>query len=153
MKYKKILVPYDGSKFSQSALGHAMDLAKISNSQLFLLNVIQEIYLPPQFDFGRGGTGKSSREYIKEMYHGMRILALKMLEGKKNECEKEGIYCNIGTALGNVANKIIDFSKEKDIDLIVIGTRGLGGFSRIKAIGSVARKVSEHAPCPVLLVH
>ena len=153
MKYKKILVPYDGSKFSQNALRHAMDLAKISkDSQLFLLNVIQEIYFPASFEFGRSAK-KSSRELLKEIYHDMRISALKKLEEKKSDCEKEGIDCKINTALGNTADKIIEFVKEKEIDLVVIGSKGLGGISRIMAIGSVARKVSEHSPCPVLLIH
>lgn len=154
MKYKKILVPYDGSKFSQNALRHAMDMAKMSeDSHLFLLNVIQEVYLPVNFDFGRSGSEKSSREILKEMYHSMKTSTLKMLEEKKNNCEKEGIDCKISTALGNTANRIIEFAKENEIDLIVMGSRGLSGISRIKAIGSVARKVSEHSPCPVLLIH
>src|SRR3989344_4694048 len=123
MKYKKILVPYDGSKFSQNALRHAMDLAKTSkDSKLFLLHIIQEISLPPSFDYGVHISEKTSREYIKEIYYNMKISALKMLE-------------------------------EKEIDLVVIGSKGLGGISRIMAIGSVARKVSEHSPCPVLLIH
>jgi nucleotide-binding universal stress UspA family protein len=87
------------------------------------------------------------------MYHGMRISALKMLDEKKNECQKDGIDCKTGTALGNTANKILEFAKEKEIDLIVIGTRGLGGLSKLRALGSVARKVSEHSSCPVLLIH
>jgi len=154
MKYKKILVPYDGSKFSQNALRHAMDLAKTSkDSKLFLLHIIQEISLPPSFDYGVHISEKTSREYIKEIYYNMKISALKMLEVKKNDCEKERIDCKINTALGNTADKIIEFAKEKEIDLVVIGSKGLGGISRIMAIGSVARKVSEHSPCPVLLIH
>ena len=154
MKYKKILVPYDGSKFSQKALRHAMDLATVSKgSQLFLLHVIQEISLPPSFEYGVHISEKTSREYIKEIYYKMKTSALKMLEAKKSDCEKEGIDCKINTALGNTANKIIAFAKENEIELIVIGSKGLGRISRIMAIGSVARKVSEHSPCPVLLIH
>jgi len=107
-----------------------MDLAKISkDSQLFLLNVIQEMYLPSNFDFGRSTSKKSSRELLKEMYHDMKISALKTLEEKKSDCEKEGIDCKVSTMLGNTANKIIEFAKEKEIDLIVMGSKGLSGIS------------------------
>lgn len=47
MMYKTILVPYDGSKPSERALKHAVNLAKSMDSIILLLNVIPEIILPP----------------------------------------------------------------------------------------------------------
>jgi nucleotide-binding universal stress UspA family protein len=43
--------------------------------------------------------------------------------------------------------------EDNEVDLVVMGSRRLKGASRIKALGSVARKVSEIAECPVLIVH
>jgi nucleotide-binding universal stress UspA family protein len=48
----------------------------------------------------------------------------------------------------------VKFAKENEVDLIVMGSRRLEGVSKIVvALGSVARKVSERAFCPVMLVH
>jgi nucleotide-binding universal stress UspA family protein len=54
--------------------------------------------------------------------------------------------------IGYTADKIIEFANEEQVDLIIMGTTGLIGISRIKALGSVARVVSEMAKCPVMLV-
>jgi nucleotide-binding universal stress UspA family protein len=54
---------------------------------------------------------------------------------------------------GSAAEQILRFAKNNHIDLIVMATRRFRGVYRIKALGSVARKVSELAECPVLLIH
>jgi nucleotide-binding universal stress UspA family protein len=46
----------------------------------------------------------------------------------------------------------MEMATEENVDLIVIWTTGLKGVSKIKALGSVARNVSERAKCPVMLV-
>ena len=51
----------------------------------------------------------------------------------------------------SVTGAIIDYAANKDIDLIVIGTRGRTGLKRF-LLGSVANAVVQHAHCPVLLV-
>ena len=47
----------------------------------------------------------------------------------------------------------IDFANKAKSDLIIIGSPGLDGFSKIKALGSVSRMVSERAKCPVMIIH
>ena len=54
--------------------------------------------------------------------------------------------------IGNPSEEIIKFANDEKIELIVMGTTGLGGLSKIVS-GSVARNVSEKAKCPVMLVH
>ena len=54
---------------------------------------------------------------------------------------------------GYTAEKIIEVENTKKFDLIVIGGVGLNGLSKVKALGSVSRNVSERAGCPVLIVH
>ena len=54
---------------------------------------------------------------------------------------------------GSAAEQIVRFAKNNKIDIIVMGSRRLKGILKIKALGSVARKVSEQAVCPVLLIH
>jgi nucleotide-binding universal stress UspA family protein len=53
----------------------------------------------------------------------------------------------------SIAENIIKFSNKENIDLIVIGNIGLGGISKVMALGSVSRKVCEMSSCPFLIVH
>ncbi|MDE1862199.1 MAG: universal stress protein [Thaumarchaeota archaeon] len=48
---------------------------------------------------------------------------------------------------------ILDFLKRDKIDLVVMGSQGLRGIRRLKALGSVSLRVLENAECPVLIVH
>ena len=54
--------------------------------------------------------------------------------------------------MGQPAEQILRFVKNNEIDMIVMGSHRLKGLSKIKALGSVTRKVSESAECPVLIV-
>ena len=170
--YNKILVPYDGSKPSDNALSHAIRIANMgkissadnSNVQVILMHVIQEIPIPASF----GTTGHTNlvssitgdkitlREHIKELYQEMKSDATKMLDEKvkkyqnvKGEGEKVTIRTKV--LIGSITDKIIEFANQEKVDLIIMGTTGLGGFAKI-LLGSVARSVSEKAKCPVMLV-
>ena len=55
--------------------------------------------------------------------------------------------------MDNPPEKIIDFANSEKVDLIVIGGVGLSRLSKVKALGSVSRSVSEIAGCPLLIVH
>ena len=55
---------------------------------------------------------------------------------------------------GDIAEKILEYSHAEKVDMIVMGSGNrLKGISKIKALGSVTRKVSELADCPVLIIH
>lgn len=54
---------------------------------------------------------------------------------------------------GNPIEAILEYSRAKKIDLIIIGSQGLKGIERLKALGSTSRRVSELAKCPVMIVH
>jgi nucleotide-binding universal stress UspA family protein len=84
----------------------------------------------------------------------MKTSAVKMLDQKIR-----GYKINVGNmkvqpkvTIGLPADKIMETATEENVDLIVIGTVGLKGVSKIKALGSVARNISERAKCPVMLV-
>ena len=166
MSYNKILVPYDSSKLSDIALDHAIRIAKMSSTSsssdnivnVILFFVTPEMHIPFTFEtilFKSKKTGESItlREHIKELYVEIKSNAIKMLDEKTKE------YGNIGNIslqskviIGNPADEIIKFADDEKVDLIIMGTTGLAGIPKFKAIGSVARSVSEKAKCPVMLV-
>ena len=159
MSFQKILVPYDGSKFSDKALENAIGIAKMSgqNTELILLHITPSIPIPLTFErpvyYAKTGKSIPLTQYIEELTKEMEENASTMMdEVKKKYTDKEIKIENV-LLHGYPPEKIIEFANEQRVDLIVIGSVGLSGFSRVKALGSVSRNVSERASCPVLIVH
>lgn len=158
MAFKKILVPHDGSKTSDNAVDSAIELAKMSNdSHIILLHVIPEMQIPLVLErpirSPMTGETTTTTEYWKELYEGIKSSALKMLEKVKLKCKSAGISAETRSVVGYPSEVITKHAEEDNVDIVVMGTVGLRGISRIRALGSVARRVSEEARCTVLLIH
>lgn len=83
----------------------------------------------------------------------MKFTSQKMLAEKKPEIEILGVVVKTRVEVGHPPDRILAVAEEEDVDLIVISNIGLSGFSKLMAVGSVSRTVSEKAKCPVLIVH
>ncbi|HZD34535.1 MAG TPA: universal stress protein [Nitrososphaeraceae archaeon] len=166
MALKKILIPYDGSKQSDKALSSAIEISTMArkaceDTQLILFHVVPEIVVPPSYyasDYRFSsqiiGEKITTKEYLKELYQRMKVEATGMLERKIEDYQHDReLSVKSKVTIGRPADRIIEFAVNEKVDLIVMGTSGLKGISRIKALGSVARGVSERAPCSVMLVH
>jgi nucleotide-binding universal stress UspA family protein len=165
-------VPYDSSKASNRALSYAVKVAKMSRDSqvihkhdhvitIILLHVLSEIPLPLSFGgihlrmlSEKTGERITFKEYLKEAYQEMKGSAIKMLKQKIEEYDSDTEKLNIKlkVSIGLPADKIMETANEENVNLIIIGTAGLTGVSKIKALGSVARNISERAKCPVMLV-
>ena len=159
MTFQKILVPYDGSTFADNALENAIGIAKLTgaNTQIILLHVTPHIPIPLTFErpVYSAKTGKSIplTQYIQELSEEMEENASNMLEEEKRKYAHHDIKIETISLNGYPSEKIIEFANSEKVDLIVIGNIGLSGLSKVKALGSVSRNVSERASCPVLIVH
>jgi universal stress protein A len=138
---KKILVPTDFSKFSDSALAEAMDMARQYKSIIYLLHVVgvveQDYNLPGKMWEGlRRRFVKSAKEIMEQQVK---------RSGKTKDIE---IVMEIrdGTPVYGV---ILKQQEAKGVDLIVIAPSGKTGLYHL---GSVADKVTRDATCPVYLV-
>jgi nucleotide-binding universal stress UspA family protein len=156
----KILVPHDGSKPADSALRQAVTLARMTENrpEIILLNVVQEIPRPPMMTESRVRSRKTGEETSisalwKELHQEMKADAQKMLEAKKQAALTGGVTITTKVLVGYPSEKILEFANDQNVDLIVIGNVGLGGISRLKALGSVSRTVVEKAKRPVMIVH
>ncbi len=137
--YARILVPTDFSKASYAAFTPARELAKKFHSRVMLLHVVEDI---PAFAYELGLSQKELDE---------RIIA-----HTADAMRKAGKRLNVKGAeliirTGNVQQEILRMVKEKNVDLIVMGTHGRTGFVRA-LVGSVAEKIVRFAPCQVLTV-
>lgn len=152
MDIKKILVPHDGDQMSDKALMYAAELAKALHSELTILYVIEEIEVPPTLLLGneRILIAKARRSIAKELEQKWNNFA----QGKLKLLSSENVRANSVVKIGQAGEEIIQFAKNNQIDLIVMGSRRLEGISKVvRALGSVTRKVSELASVPVVIVH
>lgn len=147
----RILVPYDGSKYSAKALSRAIELAHNLDSQIFLFSVINVDYISPPGMLGLIRT-KSEKESMKKWEKTIKSDSEEMLKSAAKKCQGKGIAVSYSIGRGNIANEILNFSKKKKISLIVIGSQGLHGIGKFKTLGSVSRRISEHSHCPILIV-
>lgn len=150
--FTRILVPYDGSKHSRKALSKAMEVAHNIDSEIFILSVINVGHVsPPGSLLGLTRT-RLEKETVKKLTKSIKSQTEKMLQSATEKCKKKGLSASYIIKEGNVSNEILDFGKKKKTTLIVIGSQGLHGIGRLKSLGSVSRKVSELAHCPVLII-
>ena len=156
MVFKKILVPYDGSKHAENALNRAIFLGKlISGSEIILLNVIEEISSPPViFDTKvrdhKTGEPTTLSNYIRDLQKDMRHKMIKILDELKHK-HQNSVHISTLVSIGSPEIKIVEYANNQHIDLIVMGSRGLRGISRL-IMGSVSRTVSENVRCTVMIV-
>lgn len=153
MAYQTILVPYDGSKFSKKATDYAVKMVQSTGGIIYLCTVVTiGSVVPPGALLGlaRGATKDNVRQRLLKSAKSEAENALCL---QVDICRKKGVAVRYKIIVdGNVAEEILKAAKSKSADLIVIGSQGLHGISRIKSLGSVSRKVSELADCPVLIV-
>lgn len=138
--YERILVPLDGSAVAEQALPAAAVHAQTFDAELILLRVIE-----PLTDFVRPSPALRDAETT------MIALAQEYLEKQRDELEKLDIRVQAATVTGRTHEQILKFGETKQVDLIVICTRGRSGVSRW-LMGSVADRVMRGARVPVLVV-
>lgn len=144
--FQQILVPVDGSKNAVAALEKAVELCKLTGAKLTLLTVYRHhSMLEASFSMVR-------REDPDNMDDIMRDHAKAVAEEAKAHAIALGAE-NPRAFVRNgwVARAIIAFAEEHEMDLIVIGSRGLGSLESY-LLGSVSHKVTGMAQCPVLVV-
>jgi len=145
---KKILIPFDGSEHSKRAILFAADVAQQHNSELFLVHVVKDKDIPPEIleyiksEKINGGIGKVSAKLISE---GIMKAAQKQIQEIGLKIAKSMVF------RGDPAEEIIQFAKNNDIDMIVIGSRGLGKIKGL-LLGSVSSKVCHLAECTCVTV-
>ena len=145
IKLDRILVPTDFSDFSKPALTYGCAMAARFDAELHLLHVVPD---PAMLVPEAAAFSVESMEAQTEMLRveSMKTLNTLLPEGWSNE--KQVVR---ETRVGAAFTEIIDYAREKNIDLIVIGTHGRSGLMHV-LMGSVAERIVRKSPCPVLTV-
>ena len=144
-QYRRILVPVDFSAEASRALRYGCALARQHQAQLYLIHVVQDLV---PIGIGGGGIAASSAaQYVSEVEES----AGEALSHVPSPSWTEGLTVLRQTMIGSPGDRIVEFAKTNDIDLVCLGTHGRGGLKRL-FLGSVAEKVVQHAHCKVLVV-
>lgn len=135
MKATKILVPTDFSHTGDSALALATVLARDTGAKLLIVHVEE-----PPVAYGGG-----------EMYYGVPEPAYEEIERMLHKVvpTDPNVPCEHRMITGDPASAIVRLAEDEHVDLVVMGTHGRTGLSRL-LMGSVAEAVVRRAPCPVL---
>lgn len=136
--FQSILVPLDGSDYSERALATGLELARLSGASLTLVTVILSYPQAhvPQVERLDDLARERAEAYLAPF-----------IEGARNA----GFDVAGRVGHGNPADEIVRAARERNADLIVMSTHGIGATGR-HALGSAAMKVLQDADCPVLMV-
>ncbi len=144
---KKILVATDASVASNRAVSMAAYLATCHDAELLILHVIRDMQVPapmkkvPELEEFANTRENILRQVAETILHEAEVRA------KKGGAKK--VQTAIGS--GDPASSVIGFARRRNIDTIVIGTRGLGKVKEV-LMGSVSRKIANNAEANCFIV-
>jgi nucleotide-binding universal stress UspA family protein len=141
--YKRILISTDGSEKSSLAAQAGIDLAKALGAEVLALNVINEVVV--------ASAVRQLGSDRKEVEDKLMASGQKAVDSVKKMGSAAGVKVDPLVRMGSPANMVIDIARNEGADLIVMGSHGESGASKL-LIGSVVQKVLYWATIPVLVV-
>ncbi len=138
--FRQIVMATDGSQGAGRAVHAGMELAKDYHADVSVLHIFQPLAAYPGI----------SREGLDPAVYAARVkeAIARQLDPIAREA---GVSYRLCQEEGHPAETLIGFAEKQKADLIVVGSRGLGGFQRL-LLGSVSTSVLHHAHCSVLVV-
>lgn len=140
IKCRRILVPVDGSEFSDRATMRAIELSKLFKGTLCFLNVVE---VPLELFEGPGE--------IAQVIESLKLSGEEIVRKLKRKAKEEGLDAESLVVEGIIEEEILRIAEEKECDLIVMGSHGKTGIKRL-LMGSVTEGVIKMGNLPVLVV-
>ncbi len=141
--FKKILCPVDFSDTSMNAANNAIKFASEIKAEITFIHIIDVQTLQNIGDLSGGGINDLDLLIEEEK---------PILRKLKEDCEKKGVKVKTILTHGEPKNSIFETIKEEGNDLIIMGTHGKTGLTRL-VLGSMAESVLRKSDVPVLLYH
>ena len=138
---KKILVPIDGSKLAYKAIEFAANLAMQNDGTIHLLHVVEQTHVPDAvMDYIKS---EGIRETPDSVY--LQVVGKWIIDTAVDETRKKGVkHIESNLIVGDPAGEIINYARDHKFDIIVMGSRGLGGDHGMR-LGSVSGRVCHEA--------
>jgi nucleotide-binding universal stress UspA family protein len=142
---KQILVTTDFSEPSEAALAYGRELARTFGAQLTVLHACENIAARA---YGADGFVFAEPELQRDV----ETAARKQMDALLSDEDRNVLHAqSVVITANSTAASIVNFARETNTDLIVMGTHGRGAVAHL-LMGSVAERVVRTAPCPVLTV-
>ena len=139
---KKILIATDDSETAEKAADFGIEIAGLSGAKVYAVYVIDTT---PYYSI------PLDQVWSKDVYEQFEQMGHEATSYVEKVAKAAGIEAESIVLKGDPAEKILNFAEEQNVDMIVVGSHGKGGFERL-VIGSVSEKVVRHAKVPVLVV-
>ena len=145
-----MLVCVDGSESSMEAARYAVMIGKEYTAEVIALNVIVSQL---GYAYSSGAFGLTSQSAINDLLEKSKKEAQVWFDEIKRNATTEGVKLRTEMVASptSIVPAIVNYAEKNDIDLIVVGTRGRSGFTKL-LLGSVASGVVTYAACPVMVV-
>jgi nucleotide-binding universal stress UspA family protein len=141
--YQKILVPLDGSAFSECVLEHVKNIAGGCKVPEVVLAFVVEPVNPGMYEM--------PGNFIEDIQKQSIAAGEEYLKKAAGKLVSEGIAATWIALRGNVSEAILDYVRNNGVDMVIMSTHGRSGIARW-AMGSVADRVARQATVPVMLV-
>jgi nucleotide-binding universal stress UspA family protein len=139
-----LLVPLDCRAHTRHVFDYALALAEKLQARLTLLHILEM----PAAESAEGYVSVSVADYIRQQEAERR----RTLDAYAQQVQRAGLRCETVLTHGVPFQQILNRTRNREVDLILMGTQGRTGLPHL-VLGSVAEKVVRLAPCPVLVVH
>lgn len=143
-KINNIMVPIDFSETSEMLIEYAVSFAKSFGAKLYIVHVVEDFSRYSYISVPHVSMDNIMNEVYKHADIELKRFCTEKLEGK---AEYEFILSQ-----GEAYKEILRLSKEKGVDMILIGTHGVSGLERV-LFGSTAERVIRGAKCPIMMVN
>jgi len=145
-KFKKILIPVDGSEHSLLAAEYGASLGKACGSEVILLHVIPD---PGKYFLFPQEKGRENSEQLIHNKHRKRVKTI--IDNIQNQMSAYNVAPKTIILAGDPAFEICKMAELSDVDLIILGSRGLSDIKEY-FLGSVSMRVVRRARRSVLVV-
>ena len=137
---KTILIATDGSAGARAAVDEGLDFAEETDADVLFVAIRQ----PSRPVFGDPYWQQSLSNELARLRPALQEAVA--------EAESRGIHADYDLLEGDPGERILELARSRDVDLIVIGSRGHGQLAGL-LLGSVSSAVAQRAHCPVLIAH
>jgi nucleotide-binding universal stress UspA family protein len=152
MAVSKILVPHDGTEISDKALDKATEFAQSLKAEILIVHIVDSQFVPPSATLGFISEKSSLEDAKVQLVRILKQGAELMLKDRMEKVRESGVAVRFLLGVGSPAEEIVLIARSEKVDLIIVGSRQLHK-EKLSPLGSVARRVSETAPCPVMIIH
>ncbi len=142
----RIVVGVDGSEHARRTLQWAVDEARLRKSVVIAVHAYT---IPTFFATPEPILGAPPSLPDPSLIDRLEEAAERMLADEIDQVDGDGVTIERRVATGSASDALLQAAREGD--LLVVGSRGLGGFKGL-LLGSVSQQVVHHAPCPVVIV-